>query len=77
MIEDVIEQIESAMDEASEVIANDYMTAIRNPVARADRLGNLVNDEAILGVFQVSTNPDIFSVIPKGQDQTAKSKGPL
>jgi hypothetical protein len=76
MIEDVIEQIESAMDEASEVIANDYMTAIRNPVARADRLGNLVNDEAILECSRYRPNPDIFSVIPKGDRiKPQKAKG--
>jgi hypothetical protein len=43
-IDDIIDQIESAMDEGSMVIANEYMTAIKNPVARKDRLGNLVRD---------------------------------
>jgi len=65
-IEDVIEQIESAMSDGAEVIANEYMTAIRNPVARRDRLGNLVHDEAILECSKYRPNPDIFSVIPKG-----------
>ena len=65
-IEDVLDQIESALDEGSEVIANDYMTAIKNPVARADRLGNLVHDEAILECSKYRPNPDIFSVMPKG-----------
>jgi hypothetical protein len=65
-IEDVIDQIESALSEGSEVIANAYMTAIRNPVARADRFGNLVHDEAILECSKYRPNPDIFSVIPKG-----------
>jgi hypothetical protein len=77
-IEDVIEQIESAMDEGSEVIANEYMTAIRNPVAREDRLGNLVHDEAILECSKYRPNPDIFSVIPKGdrtKPQNQKQKG--
>ena len=65
-IDDVIDQIESAMSERSEVIANEYMTAIKNPVARADRLGNLVHDEAILECSKYRPNPDIFSVMPKG-----------
>ena len=43
-IDDVIDQVESAMSQGSEVIANEYMTAMRNPIARADRLGNLVHD---------------------------------
>jgi hypothetical protein len=66
MIDDVIEQIESALDESSEVIANEYMTAIKNPVARKDRLGNFVHDEAILECSRYRPNPDIFSVVPKG-----------
>lgn len=81
-IEDVILQIESAMHEGSEVIATQYMTAIRNPVARADRLGNLVHDEAILECSRYRPNPDIFSVMPKGdkikpQKQKAAESGPL
>jgi hypothetical protein len=65
-IEDVLDQIESAMNEGSEVIATQYMTAIRNPVARADRFGNFVHDEAILECTRYRPNPDIFSVMPKG-----------
>jgi hypothetical protein len=65
-IEDVIDQIESAMEAGSKVIASNYMTAIRNPVARVDRLGNLVHDEAILECSRYRPNPDIFSVVPKG-----------
>ncbi|MGD0546411.1 MAG: hypothetical protein ABR991_01115 [Terracidiphilus sp.] len=75
-IEDVIQQIESAMNEGSEVIATQYMTAIRNPVARADRLGNLVHDEAILECSRYRPNPDIFSVMPKGDKiKPQKAKG--
>lgn len=66
LIDDVIDQIESAMSEGSVVIANEYMTAIKNPVARADRLGNLVYDEAILECSRYRPYPDIFSVMPKG-----------
>jgi hypothetical protein len=66
LISDVIDQLESAMSERSEVIANEYMTAIKNPTARADRLGNLVHDEAILECSKYRPNPDIFSVMPKG-----------
>jgi hypothetical protein len=66
MIDDVIDQIESALSEGSVVIANDYMTAIKNPEARADRLGNLVHDEVILECSKYRPNPDIYSVMPKG-----------
>jgi hypothetical protein len=65
-IDDVIDQVESAMSEGSEVIANDYMTAMRNPIARSDRFGNLVHDEVILECSRYRPNPDIFSVVPKG-----------
>jgi len=81
-IEDVLDQIESALDEGSEVIATEYMTAIKNPVARKDRLGNLVHDEAILECSKYRPNPDIFSVVPKGdkirpKKQEAAEKRPL
>jgi hypothetical protein len=66
LIEDVVDQIENALSEGSEVIANNYMTAIKNQVARADRLGNLVHDEAILECSRYRPNPEIFSVVPKG-----------
>ncbi|MGB8260702.1 MAG: hypothetical protein WCE75_10145 [Terracidiphilus sp.] len=65
-IDHVLCQIESALDETSEVIANRYMTAIRNPMARVDGLGNLVHDEAILECSKYRPNPEVFSVVPKG-----------
>lgn len=65
-IDDVIQQIESSLNEVSEVIANEHMTAIKNPVARTDRLGNQVHDEAILECTKYRPNPELFSVIPKG-----------
>jgi hypothetical protein len=75
-IDDVIDQIESALDEGSEVVANEYMTAIKNPVARKDRFGNLVHDEAILECSRYRPNPDVFSVMPKGDKiRPQKQKG--
>ncbi|MGA2572174.1 MAG: hypothetical protein ABSF23_16830 [Terracidiphilus sp.] len=65
-IEDVVDQIESAMAEESQVLTNKYMTAIRNPVPRKDRFGNFVNDEAILECTRYRPYPDLFSVMPKG-----------
>jgi hypothetical protein len=81
-IEDVLDQIESAMGEGAQVIANNYMTAIRNPTVRADRLGNLVHDEAILECSRYRPNPEVFSVVPKGdkikpQKQKAAGSGLL
>ena len=74
LIDDVLDQIESALSEGSEVIANEFMTAIRNPVGRKDRFGNQIFDEAILECSRYRPNPDIFSVIPKG-DKIKPQKG--
>ncbi len=65
-IDDVIDQVESAISQGSELIANEYMTAMRNPIAPADRFGNLVHDEGILECSRYRPNPDIFPVVPKG-----------
>ncbi len=64
-IEDVIDQIASAMDCAA-IVLDGHMTTIENPNPRPDRYGNLVRDRA---VFECSTRhplPELFSVIPKG-----------
>ncbi|HUD21420.1 MAG TPA: hypothetical protein VMQ60_01115 [Acidobacteriaceae bacterium] len=65
-IEDVIEEAESALSDASEVIVTPYMTGLQNPVSRVDRLGNRVHDRAILECTKYRPNPELFSVQPKG-----------
>lgn len=65
-IEDVLDQISSAMESSSIVISSEYMTAMENPNPRADRYGNVVRDRAI---FECSTRyprPELFSITPKG-----------
>jgi len=65
-IEDVIDQISSAMEDAAIVLDAIHMTAMENPNPRADRYGNLVRDRA---VFECSTRhprPELFSIIPRG-----------
>jgi hypothetical protein len=65
-IEDVIDQISSAMEDAAIVLDAAHMTAMENPNLRADRYGNLVRDRA---VFECSTRhprPELFSIIPRG-----------
>jgi hypothetical protein len=64
-IEDVLDQISSAMQPSSIVMESPYMTAMENPNPRADRYGNRVTDRA---VFECSTRhprPELFSVTPK------------
>jgi hypothetical protein len=65
-IEDILDEAESALSEESAVLITRYMTALQNPNARADRLGNLVHDRAILECTRYRPNPELFSVQPKG-----------
>ena len=65
-IDDVIDQIESAMSEASTAHLNPKMSSLRNPKARGDRYGNQVKDECALECFANHPRAELFSVIPKG-----------
>jgi hypothetical protein len=65
-IDDVCDQIESALSSGSIVIATTKMTALRSTTDRADRYGNLVKDEAVLELTQRRPKAELFSVIPKG-----------
>jgi hypothetical protein len=78
-IEDIIDEAESALSAESVMISTPYMTAIQNPNARADRLGNQVHDRAILECTKYRPNPELFSTQPKGDfiKPPKKEKGPL
>ena len=77
-IEDVLDQISSAMDGASVAIKTLKMTGIENPNPRADRYGNKVNDRAIFECSTRHPRPELFGVIPKGDViRPPKQKGPL
>jgi hypothetical protein len=78
-IEDIIEEADSALSDASEVIYTNYMTAIQNPNPRADRLGNQVNDRMIFECTKYRPNPEMLSTVPKGDKikPAPKQKGPL
>lgn len=65
-IDDMVVQITSAMDSASIVMVNPGMTAIQNPAARIDRLGNRITDRAIFEATARKPRLELFSVIPKG-----------
>lgn len=67
-IEEVIEQIESAMGAASVFIETHTMTAIQNQTERADRYGNRVKDRAIFECTTKHPRPELFSVMPKGDN---------
>jgi len=65
-VDDVIDQIFSAMGENSKVIATTKMTALKIKEPRADRYGNHVRDEAIFEMTQRRPKAELLSVIPKG-----------
>jgi hypothetical protein len=65
-IEDVVEQVISAMSEASALVGNLPMQAIENPKPRTDRLGNTIHDRAVFECMSRHPCPELYSVIPKG-----------
>jgi hypothetical protein len=65
-IEDVIDQITSAMSNDSVVLEDEYMTTMQNPNARQDRLGNQVNDRVVFECMARHPRPELLTVMPKG-----------
>ena len=65
-IDDIIDQIESAMSENSIAIVSPKMSCIRSQVARTDRYGNQVFDQAIFEMTSRKPRAELFSVIPRG-----------
>ena len=75
-IDDVIDQITSAMDAQSVVVANPQMTAMERRLARSDRYGNLVCDRVVFECTARHPRPELYSVIPKGDtNKPKKQKG--
>lgn len=65
-IDDILDQIESAMSETAIAIATHKMTALRSTTVRHDRYGNQVIDEAVFELTQRRPKAELYSVIPKG-----------
>ena len=75
-IDDVVEQIVSAMSEGSVLVGNLPMQTLENPTARADRLGNTIHDRAVFECMSRHPRPELYSVIPKGDHiKPEKKKG--
>jgi hypothetical protein len=75
-IDDVVEQIISAMSAASALVGNLPLQAIENPTPRADRLGNTIHDRAVFECMSRHPRPELYSVIPKGDHiKPEKQKG--
>jgi hypothetical protein len=71
-VDDVIDQIESAMSTEAVAITTPNMTAIENPLPRPDRYGNAVRDRAIFECSARLPRPELFSVVPRGDRIKAK-----
>jgi hypothetical protein len=67
-IDDVIAQIVSAMSAESIIRMTPKMTAIQSRKKRDDNYGNMVLDEAVLECTGKYPMPELYSVIPKGDD---------
>lgn len=65
-IDDVVDQIASAMGAASMVLKTGKMTAMESAKPRADRYGNWVTDRAVFECSARHPRPELFSVVPKG-----------
>jgi hypothetical protein len=65
-MDDVLDQIVSAMDETAIAIHNPARTIIHNRRGRPDRYGNIVKDLAVLECTGRYPRPELFSVMPKG-----------
>jgi hypothetical protein len=65
-IEEVIEQIVSAVCETAEFMPEGRMTTITTITPGQDRRGNQVIDRAIFECSQRKPRPELYSVIPKG-----------
>jgi hypothetical protein len=75
-IEDIVDQIVSAMDEDSELVGSLPMQASENPNARHDRYGNEIHDRAVFECMSRHPRPELFSVVPKGDKiKPPKQKG--
>jgi hypothetical protein len=76
-VDDVTTQICSALCVNSVAIIGRKMTCIENPNRRADGYGNTVNDRAVFELTSRKPRAELFSVIPKGDNnKPINLKGP-
>jgi hypothetical protein len=72
-IEDVLDQVASAMEAASVAAPHSRVTVLQNPYGRTDRYGNVVRDLAVLECTARHPRPELFSVMPKGDKNKLKT----
>jgi hypothetical protein len=73
-VEEILAQIESALCPDSVLIPSLKMTVIENPIRRDDGIASKVRDQAVLECTGRHPRPELYSVIPKGDDCTRKQK---
>jgi hypothetical protein len=73
-IDQVLEQIQSALSDASVVDPARPSVVIRNPNKRMDHNGILVNDEAVFECSGRKPFADLYSVVPNGDGLKQKPK---
>ena len=67
-IDDVIDQIASAMESTAVVLNDPGMTTMANPCPRKDRYGNSVRDKIVFESSLRHPRLEIFTVVPKGDN---------
>lgn len=65
-IDDVIDQLTSAMDSLATVLPPSNWTTMQNPQERDDRYGKKVRDLATFECSSKHPRPELYSVSPKG-----------
>lgn len=65
-IDDVIQQIMSALAADAVVLASPKMSALESTTLREDSYGNLVRDRAVFEMTQRKPRAELYSVMPKG-----------
>jgi len=73
-IEDMILQIESALS-ADSIVSMRRGTTLENPHPRVDGYGNSVNDRAVLEMTKRKPKTELFSVMPKGDNNKPQAAG--
>ncbi|HEX9199174.1 MAG TPA: hypothetical protein VF865_06420 [Acidobacteriaceae bacterium] len=65
-IEEVIVQIKNALDPDALFKPTHSWTVLRNPKARTIEDGRAIHDEAVFECTSRAPNPELFSVVPRG-----------
>lgn len=73
-IEDMVTQIESAIGTDATVTLERTMSCTQNPAGRDDGYGNVVFDRAVFEMTAKKPRAELFSVIPKGDQNKPRKK---